>query len=398
MSAVESQVITQTVLGLHRWLESKRVEWPTRGYGGPVVHWWNHQLSWQGAAFDWRYEGIVAGYLTLWERTDDVEWLATAIRAGDDLVGGQLANGLFRNSRFEQNPGEGGTPHEAAADVALLRLASALREIDAATSTRFLEAARRNLERYWFGQLWDDSTSTLRDSPSTQSFVPNKAATFLEAVLLLAEFDGRGLVEHYAVATGESVLAMQLRLPGDLLDGAIAQNRFGEQIVHAYFPLYIARCIPPLFMLFERTGDPRFHDAALAAARFLERVRDEDGGFPQVLYPKGRRNRYPRWVAGAGDILRALTAANQYGAEIAVDPTIAWLLGGAREDGRIVTAEGFERILPPFTWRDRWLNEIGVAGWCDKAFRSLAEFVPHQMHDTARAEDDQHDIVRAGLR
>ncbi len=41
-----------------------RVDWPTPGYGGPVVHWWNHSLAYQGAGLDWRYEGIIDGYLS----------------------------------------------------------------------------------------------------------------------------------------------------------------------------------------------------------------------------------------------------------------------------------------------------------------------------------------------
>ena len=34
--------VTATVLGLDRWFDAMRVDWPSPGYGGPVVHWWNH--------------------------------------------------------------------------------------------------------------------------------------------------------------------------------------------------------------------------------------------------------------------------------------------------------------------------------------------------------------------
>ncbi len=208
------------------------------------------------------------------------------------------------------------------------------------------------------------------------SFVPNKAATFLEAVLLLADIADRpDLIMRYAMPTGDRILAMQVRLPGSLLDGAIAQNRFGDQIVPAYFPLYIARCIPPLLRLFESTGDPQFRDGALAAGRFLTRVREADGGFPQVLYGNGKRNQYPRWIAGAGDIVRALRTANGHGAEAEVDSTIRWILQGVRPDGRIATAEGFGRIMPLISRRDRFADELGVVGWCDKAFRALTQCV-----------------------
>ncbi|CCF83167.1 hypothetical protein NITHO_1980006 [Nitrolancea hollandica Lb] len=243
-------------------------------------------------------------------------------------------------------------------------------------SSSFLKAAERNLESYWFGRLWHAPSATLWDSPTVPSFVPNKAATFLEAVLLLATLIRRtDLIGRYAVPTGERILAMQVRSSGNVLDGAIAQNRFGDRTVPAYFPLYIARCIPPLLRLFEATDDPRFRDGALVAARFLMRVREPDGGFPQVLYGNGKRNRHPRWIAGAGDLVRALREVNGYGAEIEVGLIVRWLLRGVRPDGRIATAEGFGRIMPLISRRDRFADELGVAGWCDKAFRALAGLV-----------------------
>jgi hypothetical protein len=95
------------------------------GYSGPVVHWWRDCLDYSGPGLDWRYEGIIIGYLNLWAATGEASWLAKARRAGDDLMNGQLPSGNFRNSCFELNPNTGGTPHEAACDLALLRLAEA---------------------------------------------------------------------------------------------------------------------------------------------------------------------------------------------------------------------------------------------------------------------------------
>ena len=58
---VDQAAIMSAILGLDRWFESMRVEWPSPGYGGPVVHWWNHSMAYNGAGFDWRYEGIIQG-------------------------------------------------------------------------------------------------------------------------------------------------------------------------------------------------------------------------------------------------------------------------------------------------------------------------------------------------
>jgi hypothetical protein len=97
VKTTDATAVAEAVLGLDRWFDSMRVEWPTPGYGGAVVHWWNHCLSYRGAGLDWRYEGIMDGYLALWQRTRDRRWLAKAIRAGDDLVEGQRSDRHFTN-------------------------------------------------------------------------------------------------------------------------------------------------------------------------------------------------------------------------------------------------------------------------------------------------------------
>ena len=51
MNDMSQTAIWNAITGLDAWFDSMRVEWPTPGYGGPVVHWWNHSLAYQGAGF-----------------------------------------------------------------------------------------------------------------------------------------------------------------------------------------------------------------------------------------------------------------------------------------------------------------------------------------------------------
>jgi hypothetical protein len=348
----------RAALAIAGWIESTR---GAGGYGGPVAHWWRDCLVDCRSGHDWRYEGIVAGYLAL-HGSGDERWLDRARQAGDDLVEAQAPDGHLSRSQFELNPGTGGTPHEAAATIGLLRLARALGSSDPPASDRYLTAGRTCVD------------AQVRDHRARPSFVPNKSCTLIEALLLAAELTGDGrYLDEYAVPTAREVLRHQVH--AGRLTGAIAQNSYDRRIVPKYFPYYVARCVPGLLALHRATGDDQLADAALAAGRFVLRSRRPDGGFPQVLYEDGRVNEHPRWVAGAGDVLRALRALGPLGLEADLGPTEAWLLSGIPAFGGPMTARGFAAQgsdgVPdgPPELRDL----LPVVGWADKALRYLAE-------------------------
>lgn len=368
-SAGVATPIDHALARLDAWLDTVR---GPGGYGGPVAHWWQQSLLYTGAGLDWRYEGIIDGYLQLWARSGDERWLAKACRAGDDLAAGQLSDGHYPASAFEINPASAGTPHAAAADVGLLLLALALRNAGQPGWQEYADCAERNIRAFYLGQLWDAETQSFRDSPAVPSFVPNKAATVCEALFLLAELTGAAeWVERYVLPTLDRIIAHQVR--GGALDGAIAQNSFGAQLVAKYFPIYIARCVPALLRGLRWNGDGRYAAAALRAMRFIARWAGADGTLPTVIYPTLRANRYPCWVAPLGDVLRAADAARPYGFDTDLSAILQRLLAGQDATGGIQTASGFAAqaggrlpALPDV--RDL----LHVAGWCDKAFRYLA--------------------------
>jgi hypothetical protein len=92
-----------------------------------------------------------------------------------------------------------------------------------------------------------------------------------------------------------------------------------------------------------------------------------------VLYPKKRRNRYPQWIAGVGDMLRTLGLLHSYGFAFDENPSLRWLLDGFQPVGGVRTARGFGRVTPvekPDDPRDA----LSICGWADKAFRYLTGF------------------------
>jgi hypothetical protein len=359
----------RSLLRLDRWLDGMR---QARGYGGPVVHWWRDCLLFCGPGLDWRYEGILAGYVTLFEHTGQQRWLQKAVRAADDVAKGQLPDGRYRDSRFEANPGPGGTPHEAAVDIGLLSLARALRAAGDARWRTYLAIVERNVSEFHLGRLWDRAQGRYRDGP--RSFVPNKAATFVEMLCLLSELTGSQDYVPYIDATAKEIRLHQVRDRASPVFGGIAQAAIRGRRIEKFFPFYVARCIPGLLAAYVAMNDARSYDAATAAAEFVGRWVDDDGGLPQVIYGGGAVNRYPRWVAGAGDVVRAFVVARSFGIEVNCEPTLRWMLTGQLQTGAFKSADGFGLQV---TQRQRpggpdARDLIPVVGWNDKAFRALA--------------------------
>ncbi|HEY0734050.1 MAG TPA: hypothetical protein VGD69_04020 [Herpetosiphonaceae bacterium] len=372
--------IDRAVSALAAWLETMR---GPGGYGGPVAHWWQQSLIYTGAALDWRYEGIIAGYVLLWQRTGKDCWLLQARRAGDDLVRGQQLDGHYPASAFEINPATAGTPHEAACDVGLLLLAQALQKAGHDGWQRYAATAERNLSKFYVEQMWNETTQSFNDSPRVSSFVPNKAATASEAMFLLAEISGDDVwAERYAIPNLDRILAHQVR-DGGRLDGAIAQNSFGRQLVDKYFPIYIARCVPVLLRGYRWTGDERYLDGALRAMQFIARWIDADGSCATVVYANGRANRAPSWIAPLGDVLRAADEARPLGFDADLSAVRQRLLAGQDASGGIQTATGFAAQAGGRAPKIPDVRDVlHVAGWCDKAFRYLAAHAGAQLPET----------------
>jgi len=371
----QSFSIQAAVARLDAWLETMR---GATGYAGPVAHWWQNCLFYTGPGLDWRYEGIIHGYLTLYARTQDRHWLDKARRAGDDVLAGQLSSGHFAASAFELNPYSGGTPHEAACDVALLALASVLQSEQAADWRRYLIAADRNIRAAQLGRLWDPVRRVLRDDANRPTFVPNKAATLTEAIFALADHadDGATLVSEYAIPILDGILEHQIDLGP--LRGGIWQNTYAGRRVEKLFPFYVARCVPALVQGFVVMGDSRYLHGAIKALDFVMRTRQPDGSFHQVVYADGTTNSYPRWVAGVADILRAITVLRPHGYHADLEPTLLWLLAAQSPSGAFPTAEGFAaQVSGRRTTSTPALRDLlPVVGWNDKVFRLLASLLP----------------------
>ncbi len=358
--------LAHRIKALDEWLESMKQQ---NGYGGPVSHWWQSCYQFVGPGLDWRYEGLLTGYARLWEKTGDPRWSSRLEVAAGHLVRGQLATGSYVNSRFEANPGTLGTPHEAAASLGLLRASQALQRPD------LVEVAAKNLD-HLIEKLWDEARSGFNDCPGVYGRVPNKLATLAEALLLGATVTGRAQWLDLADMALADVVRLQVQ-KGPLA-GAVHQWAQGRLRGDGrFFPYYNARCIPALVEGARLLANPQYRQAAEAIGDFLEKVRNSDGSWPQLLYENGRRIEYPHWMSPLADILYAYLVLERPLPPGGLDV----LLAGQLPTGGFITAEGFRRRYRPSARLDHpdYLDVTPVVGWNDKAFRLLAELAPQDI-------------------
>lgn len=352
--------IAQALAELDAWLQTMR---QAGGYGGPVAHWWQNRYRYAGPGLDWRYEGLLSGYAVLRSKTAQPKWCTRLHCAAEDVRAGQLAEGSYSASRFELNPGDLGTPHEAAATLGLLRAAGHLGDREA-----LLGVAKRNLDNL-IAKLWDGGG--FNDRPGVPGRVPNKLATLAQALMSYAEASGEEDYLPYAKAALEDTLRFQVA--GGRWRGAIhqyaADTRRGDG---RFFPYYAARCVPALVQASTLFHDLRYRRAAEQILAFLEATRAADGSWPQVVYRVGRAD-WPRWLAGSADILLAYVSLSELLPEAALER----LLESQHPNGSFPTAQGFSSQLgqgapgPVPDYRD----VTPVVGWNDKVLRLLAELL-----------------------
>jgi hypothetical protein len=375
---IRTHQIATAVLKLDAWLQTMC---SAAGFTGPIAHWWESCLIYCGPMIDWRYEGIIPAYVTLFESTGGRLWLQRAKQAAEYAVLGQLPSGNFRNSSFQHGAIEGGTPHEAAVDVGLLELARLLRRTGDETWHRYFEAAERNITSYLLGPLWGGEG--FREQPWDATLVPNKNATGMEALLLYEELSGRDM-SHYVEAALKVILSAQEQ-SGPRAGGTV---HIGTGKHRLAIGIYTARSVCALLRLYQRDPRSALLDVVTRAMMFLNRLITPDGTF-FGYYLDGSLVANPRWIAPAGDLLRAAVSANEYGSTPPgiIDALVDLLLEQQLPSGGIPTAYGFAERggHRPYRGSPEFRDILPVAGWCDKALRALSLLCPSNM-DTIVAD------------
>jgi len=287
-----------------------------------------------------------------------------------------MPNGTFFNSHFENNPSlaRGGTPHDTAAALGLAYLAEFLKRQEKPYE-RYLAAAKKSIDEYHIKRLYDAKTGLffqyLYDPQCLH--VPNKIATLLQLMMLVDKLTGKKEYASYIERNAEYILEMQ---DSSLMDGGIYQTEKRDRII----TYYTARCVPALMEVYELTKKKKYIKAAKKAGAFIKRMRAKKGGyyFGYSRTPRGwSMFKYPIFIAGSGDITRALFLLE--GKTKIVKNDVAWLCSHQLPSGGIMTSKGMtlkDKQTQESQEECSWRDVLPVVGWNDKALRLLVELMP----------------------
>ena len=362
-------------------LISKNISWlqtmkQPSGYSGPVPHYWEDCFNYIGPGRDWRYEGIIISYLELYEKTKDTNFLKLAKEAGDHLVNNQLKISCFNNSGFDGNPSitRGSMPHDTAASIGLMTLALKLRQIGDADYIKYFHSAKINLDEFHLKYLYDkNNDSFLQNTYDKKRYhVPNKLATLAELCLLAYEFTGDKKYYNIAIKNGDFILTHQENTVEKFKGGIYQVDKNHNKLIC----LYIARCISGLIKIYYATKNKKYLNGAIAAADFIKTLEHKSGGFYfgyQKYNDEWKLYKYPMWIAGSGDIVRALLMLKPY-KKYNLAKNIKWITDQMHKSGGIPTSYGLnfrDKLIETYDGLPSCRDLVPAVGWNDKALRLL---------------------------
>jgi len=358
------------------WLSTMK---QAKGYCGPVTHYWSDSLDYIGPGNDWRYEGLIKGFLGLYKKTGQKEFLAASIECGDFVLAAQKKSGAYLNSAFEANPSFNhvGTPHESSVDIGLIELSKELKSKHLEYQA-YLRAAEINIKKIHYGKLYDPKEKTFmqyekeRAKNVENKFVPNKIATTCEALIGLYEMTHDISHLKSAIDAAEIILKLQ---DNKEFSGGIYQANDKKSII----TFYTARCIPCLMKLYKHTKNKKYLEASKSAAVFIKKMWNPELGFEFGFLSNREKlikHVSPIFLAGSADIIKALLLMKDY-EKVREKKYLKGLLKAQDKSGGFQTAYGLtERSTgEEVHGKPSWKDVLHVVGWNDKALNLLTEII-----------------------
>jgi hypothetical protein len=353
---------------LESWFDSMH---GPAGYYGPVVGFRGVGAGYCGPGFDWRYEGLLEGWMAMGRACPEATLAGRIEGALAEIRRSRLANGTLRCSYFESNPFDGGMPHEPILMSSALRARSFLHSVGRPFDPAFDSLLERFVRERLVKELWNKALKTFNNwiQSEYESYSPAAVASIVEVLVGYQEIAGDGSVlDSMIQGAAESLLAVQIRT-GPLAGGIPVSNRSGVPIN----PYLAARCLTALTLLHRKLNDDRFSQAGEALSNFLGRISLKQGGFPLQVGPGGAARETPVFVGATAGVLVELARSGRL-TEPVLQPHLAFILGRQTVSGAFHTAVGFNG--GGGASRPDWRDVMPVCGWGDKIYHLLALLRP----------------------
>jgi len=350
--------ISASLARLESWFSSVRDE---DGYYGPSIGANGWTMAFCGPAFDWRYEGILRAYASRYEATGKSVYRDFIEQDVEAIVRAQWRNGCFSVSHFENNPCEGGMPHEPAMLSGVCRVIPFLETWGYAGLSRAYDAVEKYITEYLIRQLWNKTLRTFNCWPTSDfvSYNPHCVASVLELLIRYAALtDSWNRFESYIVESGRSILAVQIA-EGPLRGGIPATSNERDRV----YPYWAVRCLPAIRLLAAKTQCPDYIAALSLMKGFLSPWSADVTAYPHVLWADRPPRALPFLVGAGADSIMRLLDAELMDREEALRQAQR-LLPYQLPTGAFRTAVGFGGRKRTCDWRDI----VPVCGWLDKIY------------------------------
>lgn len=352
---INQYAIINALGSLTGYLESWRDD--HGAYNGFVVH--RTEAKRMNRVHDtaWTQSAMIRGYGNLYRKCYEPRWGEAMTFAADLLA-----------SRYDPQTGRiEYTGHEddrfqslVSCALGVCALLSVTDLVDAERRKKYIRIAFDHARRYWLDVLWVESEGAFRFaeidyySPHEDRFVVNFNTIAAEALLAIYRATGENEFRDRALRIGEwlierwnytctvnaRILAERTTIADDPLSDWMPPGGFSYQFTAShrepdnYVTLYTGLSLRGFWALFQATGDDRFAEIIHAQSEYILAMRDHNTHLFYHTAWRGKVERNPQFIAGAGMILLGLHEVMPLIGECVVpDETIMSILSRAHENG-----------------------------------------------------------------
>jgi hypothetical protein len=356
-----------SLYSLESWFETVR---DREGYRGPAIGLRRSQLACCVPGYDWRYEGLLAGWIERHKASGDAFYLTRLKQDIAQIIGAQLGNGTFKNSHFTDGPFEGGMPHEPAMLNAAVKAAVYLEQNSLYNSSALKLCVGRYIDSYLIAYLWNKLLKTFNNWPFSEFEVysPYCVASVIELLSNYGKWQNcLEVYLPYISFAGESIIKTQCTEGSS--SGAFPTLSSGTK---GYSPFYTARCLCSLKILEELCDDRDYKKSFDMAESYIRDSALKQGGFCRLTFQDRKPMTTPLLLGAVSGILDAFKRASCLKTSD-LDQHMPLLMKEQSASGAFHTAVGFGKVsLPKEGARRDFRDFFPVCGWNDKIFYLLS--------------------------